>query len=76
MVIKALNSEEESLTTFGHLFSTARPTMDMFSSLSFSHTHRQDNSLAHNLARHVSSNLVWMEDVPSQLQSILQADFG
>ncbi|XP_065629932.1 uncharacterized protein LOC136067675 [Quercus suber] len=79
VVIKAMRSEEESLSTYGHLIAAARQIMDSFSSLSFTHTHRQGNNLAHNLARHarhVSSYLVWREDVPPQLQSVLQADFG
>jgi len=53
--------------------------MDGFSSLSFTHTRREGNNLAHKLARHarrVSGYLVWMEDVPPQLQNVLQADFG
>ena len=79
VVIKALKNEKESLATFGHLIFAARPTIDAFCNLSFSHTHRQVNIIAHNLirhAKHVSGYLVWMEDVPPQLQNVLQADFS
>ena len=71
-----MRSEEESLSTYGHLIAAVRQIMDGFSSLSFTHTRRQGNNLAHNLARRVSNYLVWMEDVPPQLQNVLQADFG
>ncbi|XP_075658761.1 uncharacterized protein LOC142628577 [Castanea sativa] len=49
VVIKALKSEEESLSTFGHLISAAKLSMDGFSSLSFTHTRRQGINLAHSL---------------------------
>ena len=78
-IIKAMRSEEESLSTYGHLIAAVRQIMDGFSSLSFTHTRREGNNLAHKLARHarsVSGYLVWMEDVPPQLQNVLQADFG
>ena len=52
VVIKALKNEEESLATFGHLISASRPTIDAFYDISFSHTRRQGNIIAHNLARH------------------------
>ena len=78
-IIIAMRSEEESLSTYGHLIAAVRQIMDGFSSLSFTHTRREGNNLAHKLARHarrVSGYLVWMEDVPPQLQNVLQADFG
>ena len=76
VVIKAMRSEEESLSTYGHMIAAVRQIMDGFNSLSFTHTRRQGNNLAHNLARHVSGYPVWMENVPPQLQNVLQADFG
>lgn len=79
VVIKTLKNEE-SLATFGHMISTARPTIDAFCNISFSLTHRQGNIIAHNLdrhTRHVSGGyLVWMDNVPPQLHNILQVDFG
>ena len=79
VVIKAMRSEEESLSTYGHLIAAVRQIMDGFNSLSFMHTRGQGNNLVHNFARHarhVSGYLVWMENVPPQLQNVLQADFG
>lgn len=67
------------LQAFCHLIYAARPTIDAFSNICFSHTRRQGNSIACNLvrhARHVSCYLVWMEDVPPYLQNILQANYG
>ena len=70
VVIKALNNEE-SLATFGHLIFAARLSIDAFCNISFSHTCKQGNIIAHNLARHASGYLVWMEDVPPQLHNEL-----
>ena len=45
----------------------------------FSHVHRSDNKIAHNLARHaknVRSLLVWVEDVPPHLVDVLFAEPG
>ena len=67
VVINARRSEVESLSTYGHLIAAVRQIMDGFSSLSFTHTRREGNNLAHKLARHVNSYLVWMKDVPPQL---------
>ena len=79
MVIKALKNEE-SLATFGHMISATRSTIDAFCNISFSPTHRQGNTIAHNLDRHIrhvsGGYLVWMDDVPPQLHNILQVDFG
>ena len=35
-----------------------------FGYIIFAHTHRLGNVLAHNLARHVNSFSMWMEDIP------------
>ncbi|XP_023885142.1 uncharacterized protein LOC111997298 [Quercus suber] len=79
VAIKALKNEEESLATFGHMISAARPTIDAFCNISFSSTHRQGNTIAHNIdryARYVNGYLMWMEDVPPQLHNVLQTNFG
>ena len=72
MVITALRSKEESLSSFGHLIFSAKQSLDAFHSISFSHTRR--SGVAHDLTkhiRHVSGFPVWMEDVP-----VLLADYG
>ena len=50
--------------------------MASFNFCHFSHIRKQGNCVTHNLARHVSGLLVWMEDVPPHINSILLADFG
>ena len=77
-VIKTLNSEEESLSTFGHIL-TAAKKMTESTCFSFSHVRRVGNFIAHNLTkyvRHVSSYLVWIEDVSPHIYSVLLADIG
>ena len=75
-IIKALKSNEESLATYGHVISAVRPAIDAFRNISFSHTRRQGNAIAHNLARHVIGYLVWMEDVPLHVCNVLIVDYG
>ena len=75
-IIKALKSNEESLATYGHMISAVRPAIDAFRNISFSHTRRQGNDIAHNLARYVSSYLVWMEDVPPHVRDVLITYYG
>ena len=41
-----------------------------------SHTRQQDNAIAHNLAKHVSGYLAWMEDIPPHICDVLIADHG
>ena len=50
LVIKALNSNEDSLAPFGHILDVAKTTTDV-NCISFSYTHRLGNSVAHNLAK-------------------------
>ena len=43
----------------------------------YSHVKRNDNSVAHNLAKHalcIPDFQVWMEDVPSHIVQFLQFD--
>ena len=77
-VIKALKSDEVSLSSFGHLIALAKSTMLACSCISFSYVCRIGNSVTHNLtkhARHVRVFSVWMEDVPPHLSSVLFADY-
>ena len=77
-VIKILSSEEDSLAPFSHILAPAKTIIDA-NFISFSYVCSLNNSVAHNLtkyARHVSGYLVWMEDVPPHLYSILLIDHG
>ena len=78
-VIKVLRSEDESLACFGHFLELVKPTIDAFSSISFSYTRKLGNSVAHNLtkhARHARGLLVWSEDAPAHHHDVLLADNG
>ena len=73
----ALLCESPSLTDYGHLVDEAKELAKDFSNIEFSHALRWGNSLAHNIARHarhVSEFMVWMEDVPPHLVSVIQVD--
>ena len=77
-VIKALKRNDDSLSDFGHILASAKTLTDV-NCITFSHTRRIGNAVAHNLAkhaRHVIGFKVWMEDVPSHLHSVLCADYG
>ena len=64
IVFKALVSEDTSFADHGHLVEEAKLLSALFSFRSFSHVRTQGNYAVHHLARHVSSQLVWMKDVP------------
>ena len=77
-VITALKRNDDSLSEFGHILASAKSLTDV-NCITFSHTRRIGNAVAHNLAkhaRHVIGIKVWMEDVPSHLHSVLCADYG
>ena len=77
-VIKGLMEEERMLVPLGLLIEDAKRLSHSFDELRYSHTKRECNALAHNLARYAVSIpdfLVWMEEVPSQFQNVLQVDF-
>ena len=79
VVISALRKEEESFSSFGHLISSIKHYLHSCNCISFSHTCRSGNLVAHSLAklaRHIDEFFVWMEDVPPQVNDILLADFG
>ena len=76
-VIKGLMEEERMLVPLGLLIKDVKRFLHRFDELRYSHAKRECNALAHNLARYVVSIpnfVVWMKDVPSQFQNVLQAD--
>lgn len=67
VVISALRKKEESFSSFGHLISSIKHYLHSCNCISFSHTCRSGNSVAHSLAklaRHIDEFSVWMENVP------------
>ena len=76
-VIKGLVEEKRLLVPLGLLIEDTKRLSHSFDELCYSHTKRECNALAHNLARYavrIPDFLVWMEEVPSQFQNVLQAD--
>ena len=78
-VIKAMQSDDESLSPYGHILSSAKSMVVTGSSIKYSHVGRTGNTVAHNLAkyaRHVRGFSMWTEDVPPHLSHVLFADHG
>ena len=76
-VIKTFMAAEDSLSSFGHIISLAKSTLVTNECISFSHTYRSGNKVAHNLARHarhVRGLTVWMVDAPPHLYFVLFAN--
>ena len=63
----------------GFLIEDIRFSLRLFTKLHYSHTKREGNIVVHSLARyalHVFDVVVWMEDVPLNVISVLQADLA
>ena len=78
-MIKALKTDEESVSPFGHIFALAKSTLASISRISFFHVCKLSNNVAHNLTRHaryIRGISVWMENVPPHLSFILFAYHG
>ena len=77
-IIKTLKSEEASLSSFGHILSSAKSMM-ADGNIRFSHVGRMGNMVAYKLAqhaRHVRGFSVWTENVPPHLSHVLCVDHG
>ena len=78
-VIKALREGEQPLSPTGPLLEHVRMYSQRFETVLYSHSKREGNSVAHSLARYansISDFLVWMEDVPPHIQSLVQGDLA
>ena len=79
IIIKALREEEQFFSPISLLLEDVRRLSLSFHKLLYSHTKREGNYVAHNLARYANSIpdfLVWMEDVPPCIQCFVQADLA
>ena len=79
IIIKALREEEQFFSPIGLSLEDVRRLSLSFQKLLYSPTKREGNSVAHNLARYANSIpdfFVWMEDVPTCIQSFVQADWA
>ena len=67
IVVKALASKDSGLASFELLVKAANVCATSYSKLTYSHTRREGNKVAHSLARlavSISNYAVWLEDVP------------
>ena len=74
LVINSLNVVTPSFASLGLLIQDAKIFTESFHRIRFSHVCHERNSVAHNLARHaihVTSFLLWIEDVPPHLLGVI-----
>ena len=79
LVIKALATKDIGLAPFGLLIQDAYRFTSAFSLLSYSHTKREGNQVAHDLAKlavTIPNCVIWMEDVPSDVVNSYQTDLA
>ncbi|XP_065636888.1 uncharacterized protein LOC136070629 [Quercus suber] len=77
ITINALQSRGPSLVEFGNQIEEAKLLASQFTVVEFGHSRRQGNSIAHNIARHarhVSKFVMWMEELPPHLPTVILAE--
>ena len=77
IVMSTLNSSYPGLAPFGLLVQGTLNVATGFSKLSYSHTKKEGNSVAHNLAQlaaNIPNCVIWMEDGSSDVLSFHHAD--
>lgn len=79
IVMQALKIKDVGLASYALLVTDACDLENKFFELSYSHTKREDNKVAHSLTK-LATNLldcvVWMENVPSTVLPFDQADLA
>ena len=79
VVTQALETKDMGLAAYGLLISDACTLARNFSEVSYSHTKREGNKVAHGLAK-LAANLadcvIWMEEVPPSINHFVQADLA
>ncbi|XP_030970311.1 uncharacterized protein LOC115990640 [Quercus lobata] len=78
IIIKAINKGDLLSSSFGHILNDINLLSKSFQRVSFCHTRRLGNRVAHGLARmacNFSDYQVWMEDVPPDLYDVYCSDF-
>lgn len=79
MVVQALMSKNSSLASYGLLVQDAYVFARNFSKLSYPHTKKDGNKVAHNLvklAANFSDCVVWMKDAPPSVIPFVQANLA
>ena len=75
-IIKALSTNQRSLSSFGPLIDKAKFSSVNFNQLRYSHVKRECNFAAHSLGKFTSNIPERMEDVAPQLSYVIQADLA
>lgn len=78
VVTEALRFNNARLASYGLLVEDAKLLEKSFLELSYSHTKRKGNKVAHGLARlalNLSDTIVWMEDIPPSISHFVQTNF-
>ena len=77
VIINALSKGGMDSSSYRHIIKDIKFLSSAFQCLSFCHTHRQGNKVAHCLARSTckfSPFQVWMEEIPLEFESMYSAD--
>ena len=77
LIINSLKVGGQSIASVEPLLQDAIVFSNCYSKLLYSHCRREGNRLTHNLARYsinVSNYVVWMEEVPNPLFTVVQQD--
>ena len=77
LIINSLKVGGQSIASVEPLLQDAMVFSNCYSKLLYSHCRREGNRLAHSLARYsinVFNNVVWMEEVPTPLFTVVHQD--
>ena len=79
VVTQALETKDVGLAAFGLLIRDACTLAGNFSDVSYSHTKRKSNKVAHSLvklATNLADCVIWMEEVPPSIYHFVRADLA
>ena len=79
VVMMALNSKSPVLAPYGSLLQDSVSLSNSFLKLSYSHTKRESNTVAHSLTKvavNLTNCVIWMEDVSSDVLSSYRTDLA
>jgi ribonuclease HI len=80
VIFQALKQQEACFASYGDIVQDVLHLSRSLHRVGFSHVRRNGNRVAHVLARNAivlsSDFLVWLEDVPSFLEDVIQSEFS
>ena len=75
-IIDSLKNDEIFVADYSHLIEKANDIAGSFAICGFSLIKKQDNSIAHYIARHISNFEVCMENIPPHLNVVILVDLA